>query len=270
MKGFLLTVSGAALLGALSFGAASAEQSTAVVPSATVGVDYSYIDANHGLGHVNDYGVNGSGILPLGSNFVVQGDAGYHNLQASGTSVNNWTVGGSVAYTHALGRIGATVAYNAFDVSGANLNVTNYGAFGEWYVNDRATLGVKGGGATLSGSFGGFGLGNTTVGYAGGEALGYLTPDLSVSGSVDWAGKNGVNVTSGGVQGEYLISHQYPVSVFGGYTYTDLSGFGGGEQANTFSIGVKYYFGGNGSLVEHQRTGIDNWGPAVTALRTLF
>lgn len=255
----------AAALTALSYGVANADPAASgIVPQATVSADYSYVDVNHSFGHLNVGGVGLSGVMPLGSSaFVLQGDAAYHNLSADGYSINNWNAGGSVAWTSAMGRVGLAGSYTGYEVSGSHADIGSYGVYGEWYPNDRFTVGVKGGGATVSGAFGG----DSTFGYAGGELVGYVTPDLTLTGTVDWAGRDGTNITTGGVQAEYLISHSLPLSVFGGYSYTDYSGF---AAANTVNVGIKYYFGGGGSLNEHQRHGVDNWGPLASALHLIF
>jgi hypothetical protein len=267
----ILTGAGiAAALSALACGSAFADAAPAsgVTPQVTVSADYSYVDLNHSLGHLNDGGAALAGVMPLGgSNFSLQGDVAYHNLSANGGSVNNWSAGGALGWTYAIGRAGVAASYTGFDYSGAHADIGSYGVYGQWYPNDRVTVGVKGGAATVNANLGGGFSGDTTFGYAGGELVGYISPDLTLTGSVDWAGRNGVNITTGGVQAEYLVSHSVPLSVFGGYSYTDISG---AAQANTINVGVKYYFGGGGSLVDHQRHGVDNWGPLATALRLIF
>jgi hypothetical protein len=272
MHRYLMTAACAAAFGVFACGSAMADPapaaSDAVVAQGTISADYTDLNVNHLSGNVNDWGGGASGVLPLGGDFAVQADGGYHELNARGGDIGQWNVGGALAWTPAMGRLGVNVTYTGFDVShgGGNVDLTTYGAYGEWYAGDRLTADLKAGGARLSAGFGGV-SGNGTLGYVGGQLVGYATPDFAVTGSVDWAGRSGINITTASLQAEYLVSHDMPLSVFGGYTYTDFSSI---TRANAFSIGLKYYFGGGGSLVQHQRTGVDSWGPAASAIRFLF
>ena len=140
-----------------------------------------------------------------------------------------------------------------------------YGAYGEWYATDRVTLGVKGGGASITNSGA-----DTTFGYAGVQATGYLTRDFSLSGTYDWAGEDHINLNTASIQAAYQISRHYPLTVFGGWSYSDVSAGGSSLQGNGVNIGVKYTFGGEGSLEHHDRSGVDSWGPVASSLRSLF
>ena len=240
-----------------AFGTAQAA-APAAVPQGTISFDYNYSDYGSGV-HLDQIGGGGSAVLPLGSSpFSVQIDGGYHNLTLRGSSgnVTDGDVDGAISWRLPKGRAGLTVGYDAKTLAGTTLNFTNYGVYGEWYPIAPVTLGVKGGGVTLSAG------GSTTGVYAGGEIVGYAMPNLALSASVDYTGFNGLSFSGGGVKAEYLVSQSIPISVFAGYTYTNIQSFGG-IQSNTFSIGAKYYFGARGStLVEHHRDGADNWGPS--------
>jgi hypothetical protein len=265
----------AAALAAFACGAAIADPTSApapaayaVVPQAVVGADYSYLSLNHG-GSANSFGGEAGGIMPFGGGFSGQIVGAYHSLDLShgGGTLNNYNVGGDVAWSNDTGRIGVNVAYTGDNIRGANLDVTNYGVFGEYYAGDQFSLGLRGGGATVSASSGGFGgvfgRGSTNGGYVGGEVVAYATPDFDVQGHVNYIGVSRGDQTTVGAQAEYLLSQSLPLSGWVGYDYATLSGSGFRENSNTFSIGLRYYFGGNGSLVQRQRSGVDGWGPAA-------
>lgn len=271
-----LAAVGGALAIALGFAsAASADSAPVINPAASLSGDYSYVDANTGGEHINEYGAAVSGVAPLWSTGLgVQGDASYHNLSANngGGSVNSWTAGGSAFYRGSLGRVGATVNYDGWSgtsgLGGGDLNFVSYGAFMEWYANDYLTLGVKGGGVSdvdachhCGSAF------NGTLGYVGGLGSVYPIHDLALSGSIDWIGDNAGNITNYNVRAEYLVSREFPVSVFAGYDYTSLTSH---VNLNTFNVGVKFYFGApSGSLLDLHRDGLDDWGTAPTALRVI-
>lgn len=248
---------------ALADPAAPASSDTSVVAQGVIGGDYSYTSFNQGGGHANIYGGELGGIIPFGSDFSGQVTGGYHRLDGSGFGVNDWNVAGTVSWNQPWGRLGANVGYTNAGASGANVNATNYGAYVEYYAGDRATLGLRGGGTTLSANAFGMGSGSETGGYVGGQLLGYLMPDLALRGTVGYVGVSGGHQTTAGVRGEWLISEATPISAWVGYDYADFGGGGGSDLVgNTVSVGLKYYFGGSGSLQHHQRTGEDDWGPA--------
>lgn len=239
----------------------AASPDNAVVTQGVVGGDYSYVGLNDGLGHANVYGAELGGITPLNSDFSAQVTGGYHRVDSNGFGGNDWDVAGTVAWTRPWGRLGANVGYTNDSLAGVGGELTNYGVYGE-YFGDRFTLGGRGGGATGSASAFGFGTGSQTGGYVGGEAIGYALPNLAVKGTVGYVGIDSGHQWTAGVHGEYLFSEATPISGWVGYDYTDLGGDGFSVKGNTFSVGLKYYFGGGGSLQHRQRTGVDDWGPS--------
>ena len=165
-----------------------------------------------------------------------------------------------------LGTRRVNVGYTNASLLGASASVTNYGAYVEGY-GDQYTVGARGGGATISANALGVGSGSQTGGYAGGEAIGYLMPDFAVRATVGYVGFSVGNQWTAGVHGEYLFSETVPISGWVGYDYASLGSGGlGSVQGNVFSVGLKYYLGGSGSLVHRQRTGEDDWGPAALDL----
>ncbi|MGD0143821.1 MAG: hypothetical protein ABSC92_11735 [Rhizomicrobium sp.] len=232
--------------------------------SGTLQGDYSNISAGGGGSNVNVWSGQGSGAFDLGwSGLKIQGDGGYTNYSVSGESINDWNIDGALIWQGMQGRLGATVGYNDLSVSGTSLHDTNYGGFGEWYAGHMFTVGVKGGGENIS-------AGGTSLDadYVGGEAVFYVTPDVALNGDIDYLSisKISANVTSYGAMAEWLVSESTPISVYGGYTYSQLSS--GGEHASTWTIGVKWYCNGNGAstLVDRQRSGNASWGVASPSI----
>lgn len=197
----------------------------------------------------------------------------------SGSSRIVWNFGGSFFLAYAGSRTGININYETMTDFGS---VTNGGLFTEWYLGNF-TVAAKGGwlwsGGTPSG-----GRGN----YLGANVAGYFGPNFAVGGSVTWAdlisgstfqgggiipptcfgptcGRRDFTETNFTIDAEFLVSATFPLSVFGGYTFTD---FKQGENisnpflvnemdsnSNTVFIGVRYYMGGMGSLMELHRTG---------------
>jgi hypothetical protein len=235
----------------------------AVVPQAVLGADYSYVGLNDGLGNANVYGADLGGIVPLtpGSPFSVQVTGAYHRVDSHDLGGNDWNVGGAFAWSQPWGRVGANLGYTNDSFAGVGGEVTNYGVYGE-YFGDRFTVGARGGGATGSAHAFGLSTGSSTGGYVGGEAIGYAMPNLAVRGTVGYVGIDAVHQLTAGVHGEYLFSETTPLSGWVGYDYADLGADGFSVHGNTFSVGLKYYFGGGGGLQHRQRTGVDDWGPS--------
>jgi hypothetical protein len=264
MRKYTIAAACAAASTILACGAASADptpDSTAVVPQAVIGGDYSHVWLNRGLGDANIYGVNLGGITPLGGDFRGQVAGGYHRLDASGGGADEWNVAGTVAMSLPVGRIGANVGYVDAGLSGISGHVTNYGVYGEYYASPAVTLGLRGGGLTASANAFGFG-GSRDGGYVGGEGIGYLTPNFAARATIGYVGVAGGHQWTAGVHGEYLLSEKTPLSAWVGYDYANLGGNGFSVRGNTLSVGLKFYLGGGGSLEQHQRTGEDDWGPA--------
>jgi len=229
-------------------------------PSGTLGVDYNYTTVPGASGHIGDWGVNGNVALPITSNLTIQADAAYDGYsETGGSDFHTDQISGTGFWQGAKGRLGLTGGYNELGASGASVHFENYGAFGEFYATNQITLGLKGGSLTTSGF-------NAT--YVGAEAVGYVMPDLALSGTYDYVGVSGAHINGYGVGAEYLISEKAPISITGGYTYTDV---GSGVHLNTWMIGAKFYFGGKGTtLVDHQRSGAETWGNKTSSLFFLF
>jgi hypothetical protein len=263
LRSTILATACAAALGALS-GPALADGMTDF--SGVLGADYSNLSAGGGGGSINSWGGSGAGMFGFGSNFAGQVNAGYHTYDVSGGggSIDDWDVGGSIFWRGANGRIGATVGYNSVSGGGSSGNVTNYGAFGEYFAGNMFTLGAKGG--ALSGG------GIHSSYYLGAEAEFYVMPDLAFTGGYDYdsISSGAVSANTWSIQGEWLVSERTPVSVFAGYDNTSIDH--GGPSINTWIIGVKIYTDPEGPapLVERQRSGAEQWGNSTGAIGSLL
>lgn len=231
--------------------------------SGTLQGDYSNLTAGSGGGSANIWSGQGSGAFDLGwSGLKVQADGGYSSLEvSSGPTLNDWNIDGALIWQGMQGRLGATVGYNSISFSGETIDQTNYGGFGEWYAGHMFTVGIKGGGENLTAS--GTHLNADTFGA---EGVFYVMPDLALNADFDYLSIDHENVSEYGAKAEWLVSETTPISIYGGYTYTDLSS--GGGHLSTWMIGAKFYFNGNGAstLVDRQRSGNASWGTSTPSI----
>ncbi|HEX2593851.1 MAG TPA: hypothetical protein VHL34_20295 [Rhizomicrobium sp.] len=227
---FLATASVAALAALVSV-PASADV------AATVSGSYANIDV--GPGSADVWGGNGALTGMFADNWGGEADLSYHNISGAG-STDIWSFGGNVFWRGMDTRVAASVMYH--DITGGN--ATNYGLGAEWFAGDSVTLAIKGGGISGSGANGG---------YVGGDVKWYAMPNLAFDGRVDYADQ-GVSTTTETLQAEWLFSEDTPVSIYGGYQHVDVGGLGG--NGNVWFVGIKLYAnGGNGTLVDRQRSG---------------
>lgn len=254
-RSFLIGSVSAVAMAAASLGVAQADDFSGF--HGTLSGDYANIDVNHG-GSADDYGVSGAGTIPLNIyGASAEGDLGYHHLSGNGADADAYNIGGSLFWTPGAGRLGATINYHDLE-AGGSVNVTNYGGFAQYYANDFVTVSAKGGG--FSGDADGY--------YIGGQATGYATRDIALNAGIDYAHINRfTDETDYALSAEWLVSEETPISVYGGYTYSDLSDTS--LHANTWMVGLRIYTDGNGAatLVDRQRSGTLGWvsdfGPAA-------
>lgn len=253
-----------------------------VGPSGLVNLDYAYSDSDHS--NANTFGGGAAAAVPFGTSWGIQAQGGYHYSSFDGDHANLWEVGGSGFWQGDMGRAGVAVDYNNDSGEGVNLGFVSYGGFGELYASDAITVGLKGGGISATGSVEGCSIseytaavstsrscsGSGTGGYVGAEFVGYVWPDLSLDGSVDYASLEGISVTDLTARVDYLFSETTPIAAFASYTYEDFDG-GARANGNVFQVGLTYYIGGSGSLVQRRRNagGVDEWGPEDNAVRIL-
>ncbi|HTO42264.1 MAG TPA: hypothetical protein VL026_14935 [Rhizomicrobium sp.] len=206
---------------------------------------YSHVGSD--LPDANVWSINGAAKIGLGDTGLnAELDVGHNHLSISSVNVNNWNVGGALFYKVEEGRVGANVNYTEIKTLGVKAHATNYGGFGEYFASDMFTLGGKLGG--FSGDANGL--------YVGAGVTGYVFPNFGVTASLNFTNVNkAFQETDLGLQGEYLISEEIPVSGFAGYTYSDFSN--GGGTAHTVFVGLRLYTNtvGGTTLVERQRNG---------------
>jgi hypothetical protein len=209
----------------------------------------SYANGSGGIagasGSGDLWGIDGALAGTFNNNWGVEGDATYHD--ATGGGGNLWSFGGNLFWQGMDTRINANVTYHDLD---GGLNFTNYGVGAEWFAGNSFTLAARGG--ALAGD-------NTSGGYVGGHATWYFTPDLNLNGGVDYTDLgHSANFTSEDIGLEWLFSHSFPVSVYGGYQHVDFpSAIGGSHGAgNIWFVGIRLYADGTrGDLVDRQRGG---------------
>jgi len=214
--------------------------------------------------------LGGSAAMPLSDipNLNVQVDASYTHNWYEHWSEEDWNFGGSAFWANMDTRFGANISYSNFNRSG---HLTNGGAFGEYYFGPLTVM-AKGGWLDGGGtSFGGRGI------YLGGAVEGFIMPDLSITGSVDWqdlvvgqgcvvCGRNDLRATTAEIIAEFLFVEDLGVSGYVGYRYTSdrLSGVAPVDfHTNAWLVGIRWYLGG-GSLMDHQRNGnLNPWLPGA-------
>lgn len=195
----------------------------------------SYANFSNGGGDV--WNVDGAVSDTFSMNWGAELTGGYHN--AGGDSGGNF--GGALFWQSPNFRVAASGNYLDFGV-----HISNYGVGGEWFAAPQWTVAIRGGGVS--------GTGGTSGGYVGGDVKFYIMPNLALNGGVDYVGLSGASITSEDVKAEWLISQSTPVSIFGGYQHTDISG---GSSTDAFIVGIRIYTNepGGGTLVDRQRGG---------------
>lgn len=213
--------------------------------------------------------LGGSVAMPLSdlAGLNVQVDASYTHNWENHFSEEDWHFGGSVFWANMDTRFGANIGYENDNSIG---HLTNGGAFGEYYFGPLTAM-LKGGWLD-SGGTGFGGRGN----YLGGAVEGYIMPDLSITGSVDWQdivtgrgnpqfGRGDLRSTSFEAIVEFLFFEEAGVSGYVGYRYTSdklapIADF----HTNAWLVGIRWYVGGGGSLMDHQRNGnLNPWLPGA-------
>jgi hypothetical protein len=240
----------------------------------------SFDDSSSSDDSLNNFNIGGGIAFPVDEipNIAWQLDGSYSSQSGDDASRIVWNLGGNVFWAGPQSRWGINVNYETLTDYGS---LTNGGVFAEWYLGNFTIAGKGGwlwGGGTPNG-----GRGN----YLGAQGGGYFIPNLWVGGSVTWSdmvsgatlyggggippcggatcGRRDLTETNFTIDGEFLVSQTLPLTVFGGYTYTDwqisenvsnpLLASGEDFNTNTFFIGVRYYLGGMGSLMDVHRNG---------------
>ena len=229
---------------------------------------------------LNLFALGGHAAAPLSDipNLNIQIGGQYaHGWQSSG-SAEVWNIDGAVFWAGPQSRFGITVDYTTVTHSGHD---AKYGVFGEMYFGN-VTVGANAGWMHGGGSGGcqarlgvvcPVGAATATLpaggsggGYAGVNGTVYVMPDLALSGRFDYENLNhgfscqpctrrGVNATSFGFEGEYLIQ-DFSASVFASVNFSQIGGsaISSSADATAWLIGVRWYTGG-GSLTDKHRNG---------------
>jgi len=236
----------------------------------TLSGDYANSQYSGG-GDADTWGVSAAVAFGLGwFNNQVGADVngGYHRISFSGPDADSWNIGGSMYWAPTFGRFGPSISYTSIDFGGGlDAHDTAYGVFGEFFATPFITAGVKVGGVQNGGS--GFASSGNSGSYVGGSLTGYLTPDFAINGTIDYLDISAAHLTSYGVKAEYLFSQALPISVFAGYTRTDLSNNLG--NVDTVFVGLKFYTSEAAApLVVHHRTETLGSIGTVTGLQYAF
>lgn len=208
---------------------------------------------------VDNWGVSGDVAVPFAnSGFNGQFGADYNNFDAGGGDVDVWDLSGNLFWRDAKGTFGGGVGYSSISVTGADADFWTFGLAGEHYATDMFTL--QGRGGIIEGDLDAW--------FLGGALKIYPVADFALTGGIDYYDiDGGGQLTSFGASAEWMPSQQLPVAIFGGYTLTDISG--GGGDVDTWTLGLRFYFGGpEGSLRDHQRSGDADW--TATARQALL
>ncbi len=217
--------------------------------------------------NLNSWLLGGSAAMPLSTldGLNAQVDASYTHNWADHFSREDWNFGGSAFWAGMDGRIGINGSYTNYNRIG---HLTNGGAFAEWYFGPITIMG-KGGWLSSGGAaFGGHGN------YLGAGATGYVMPDLSITGGVNWAdivtglgcqicGRGDIRGTAWSIEAEFLFLEDIGLSGYAGYTYQSNKLIIFDDHDNAWHVGLRWYLGG-GSLMDHHRNGnLNPWLPGV-------
>lgn len=189
------------------------------------------------------YSLDGSVAVKATENWTATFAADIADTNGGGDNTS-FGIGGALTYAGSDWRVGPTVSFNGSD----DLNTWTFGAVAQKYIGD----------VTLSGA----------VNYAtddevdadiwsvGGEVRYFISDNFRINGGLTWAtadaGGTDVDGWSAGVGGEYQFANT-PWSITGGYSHAVLDDVD--FEADTFSIGVRYSFGGD--LKARDRAGAD-------------
>lgn len=261
---------GASSLALAALVAASINPATAARSryAGTITLGYSYTDFD--IDGVPDTSIDtfiGSGavVFNIEGNYYAQADFAFASHSPDNTgpvsiSLDTWTAGGTFFWRDpSVGMLGVDVGYQSVDVglSGDGFRV---GARGEYYFSDRLTFGAAAGWEQVD-----FKSIATVDGWYANAQVKYYWNDktsLSLNGNYFTADVNSTPFSadqwSVGLEGEYLVSRETPVSVYGGVRYGDFNFDPGSTSATQWTayVGLKFRFGNDGgALVDQDRNG---------------
>jgi hypothetical protein len=206
-------------------------------------VDLGYSDTDSG--NVKSWNIGGSAVASVGSDWNVQGDVRVHRLDVGGNI--NYTDAGLHAFMrndqHALG-----VYANSTDFFG--VSAFGFGVEGAYYM-DQVTLSGSLGWDTMDGGF--FGPGSSDGWDATLGAKFFVNDNFSIGADYGHVDFDGFTTDNYGINAEFK-PETAPVSFFGGWRHNSDGGFFTSGDYSTWSLGVRWNFGG-GSLKSRDRTG---------------
>jgi hypothetical protein len=239
-----LILAAAALIAVAAPGVASAQ--------ATGYVDASYAN----ISNDNDFGDEDADGWAVGGAVAfdayalgVQLDANVSNFSADeGDDTDTWNIGGHVFKRTDTWLLGGVVAYGNVDAGGGDSDFWTVGAEGQYYL-ERATLDA----AVTYTSADDADVNITAVDLGGTY---FFTDNFTVNAGVGFAQAENdfgddADAITGGVGAEYQFA-SVPVSVFGGWSHTEVDDFD--LSSDALSIGVRYNFGGE-TLYQRNRSG---------------
>ncbi len=186
-------------------------------------------------------------MLPLGSNFAIQGEGGYGNVHGDGQNVDGWDISGAAFWRNERGDVGVSVAHASFS-GDVDTDVTAYGVFGEFFA---AILPCR---RAAAGSVEAI----RSMGITGARAPSSTScPICRSRAAVDQIHLNHVgHVTDWDVTGEWQVMDTTPLSLFGSYTHSDLSD--SSFSFDTWMVGFRWRFGepGGSTLEMGDRTNV--------------
>lgn len=226
--------------------------------------------------------LGGNAAMPLSDipNMNLQLGGAYTHGFRSGESAESWQFNAAVFWGGEDGRVGINGNYQTVTHSG---NDSGLGLFGEMYFGN-ITVGGKFGLIQSGGSGGcnaavapvGTCVAGTTAGplyplpsggsggaYIGASATIYVMPNLALSGAFDHQNQRhgdafaaltriGVNQTSYGFEGEYMVDDAWATSVFANFSYNQLSYAGTLRDVTAWHIGLRWYTGQDGLMAAHR------------------
>jgi hypothetical protein len=207
----------------------------------STGYTYTSLDSvnlnTFDIGGVAKYHFDGSG-------FNIQGAFNYATMNVEHVNLNNYVVGGALFYRDAVGAIGAFGEYNRYDVGGTGIDFETYGLAGEWYATPNVTARAYFAGLSADGGSGA---------YGGGGASYYVIPDLSLNLDGSYNNIDSLHWYSFKAGAEYLLSHEYPITLGVSYIYTKYTGLD--PTSNGVMVRLTWRIGDSGSLVDLDRSG---------------
>ena len=272
---------GTSCLAIAALAAASANPATAAksryAGEITLGYSYTSLDTNlPGSSNidVNTFIGSGAVVYNVEGNWFLQGDFAFASHSPSNTgpisaSLDTWTAGGTFFWRDSSqGMLGVDIGYQSAD-AGISGDGFRLGVRGEWYCGDHWTFSGAAGWEQVEFQS----LTRIDGWYANAGVKYYVNERTSVSLNANYFTANLSNASfdtnqwSVGAEGEWLVSRETPVSIYGGVRYGDfnIDNIGNDPTQWTAYVGVKFRFGNDGdSLVGQDRDGAVS--PTTTGL----